>query len=104
MSVHPADHAIEVLKYVAGAGVVAVVGWFSAGQVTTLRDVTGLQHDMVHEHEVTQTMASDISDIRRSMIEIARNLGTISGQEQVQASDLAEVKRALQGMAPKAPH
>ncbi len=99
MAFHPAsEHAVEIVKYVVGAGAIALIGWFGAGQINSAKDVTGLQHDMTHEQEMTKTIAGDISDIRHSLTEISRDLGNMAGQEQVQASDLSEVKRTLQGM------
>lgn len=104
MALHRAsEHAVEVAKYIVGAGAIAVVGWFGAGQINSAKDVTGLQHDMTHEQEMTKTIAADIADIRHSLTDISRDLGTMAGQEQVQASDLSEVKRTLQSLSAKAP-
>ncbi len=87
---------VKVVEYAAGAGTIMLVGYFGSSQMQVINDVAGIKHDIVHGQEVDKTIAGDVTEVRNAIISISKDIGIISGSEQVQAAQMGDVKKTLE--------
>jgi hypothetical protein len=86
---------VKVIEYAAGTGTILLIGYFGSSQMQVINDVTGLKHDIVHGQEADKAIAGDVAEIRHVIVSISKDLGIISGAEQVQSTQIGDVKKTL---------